>query len=108
MQPGVPHASSNLHWFKEGMEIMRKLIAAAAALALAMPVAMPIEAAQAQSHYKGKSTKGRTYYKKCRRSPGHESAAAGPRAGQACRTGGRPQTSGLRPGSSMDIAQAID
>ena len=81
MQPGVPERSSNLHWFKEGMEIMRKLIAAAAALALAMPVAMPIEAAQAQSHYKGKSTKSRAYYKKCRRSPGHAGLIGGAAVG---------------------------
>jgi hypothetical protein len=50
---------------------MRKMIAAVAALSLAMPVAFEIPAAQAQSHhYKGKSTKSRAYYKKCRHSPG--------------------------------------
>ena len=65
------------------MEIMRKLIAATAALALAMPVAViPTAPAQAQSHYKGKSSKSRTYYKKCRRSSG----TAAPRwAGSLCR-----------------------
>jgi len=67
---------------------MRKLIAAAAALALAMPVAaVPTAPAYAQSHYKGKSSKSRVYYKKCRRSPGHAGliggAAVGALAGPA-------------------------
>jgi hypothetical protein len=68
--------------FEEGMEIMRKLIAATAALALAMPVAMvPTAPAQAQSHYKGKSSKSRTYYKKCRRSSGTAGLVGGAAVG---------------------------
>ena len=64
------------------MEIMRKLIAATAALALAMPVAMvPTAPAQAQSHYKGKSSKSRTYYKKCRRSSGTAGLVGGAAVG---------------------------
>lgn len=64
------------------MEIMRKLIAAAAALALAMPVAVvPTAPAQAQSHYKGKSSKSRTYYKKCRRSTGTAGLVGGAAVG---------------------------
>lgn len=56
---------------------MRKIIAAAAAFALAMPVMVPMQAAQAQTHYKGKSSKSRTYYKKCRRSKGTAGLIAG-------------------------------
>ncbi|MDF2385535.1 hypothetical protein JMG10_28980 [Nostoc ellipsosporum NOK] len=77
------HPASCLHiGFEEGMEIMRKLIAAAAALALAMPVAViPTAPAQAQSHYKGKSSKSRTYYKKCRRSTGTAGLVGGAAVG---------------------------
>lgn len=57
---------------------MRKIIAALSAFALAMPVAaVPMEPAYAQSHYKGKSSKSRAYYKKCRRSKGTAGLVAG-------------------------------
>ncbi|MEP9358267.1 hypothetical protein [Sphingomonas sp. KR3-1] len=60
---------------------MRKMIAAVAALSLAMPVAFEIPAAQAQSHYKGKSYKSRAYYKKCRHSPGNAGLIGGAAVG---------------------------
>jgi hypothetical protein len=61
---------------------MRKMIATLSAFALAMPVAaVPIAPASAQSHYKGKSTKSRAYYKKCRRSPGHAGLIGGAAVG---------------------------
>jgi hypothetical protein len=60
---------------------MRTMIAALSAFALVVPAAMPIDAAQAQSRYKGKSHKSRAYYKKCRRSPGTAGLIAGGVAG---------------------------
>lgn len=60
---------------------MRKTIAALSALALVMPVAMPITAASAQSRYEGKSSRGYRYVKKCRKSKGHTGLIAGGVAG---------------------------
>ncbi len=62
---------------------MRKTIAILTAFALAMPVAMPIGTASAQTRYEGKSKSSRNYrvVKKCRKSKGEAGLIAGGVAG---------------------------
>lgn len=60
---------------------MRKTIAALTALALAMPVAMPIGVASAQSRYEGKSSRNYRVVKRCRKSKGEAGLIAGGVAG---------------------------
>jgi len=56
---------------------MRKIITALGAFALALPVAMPVGPAEAQSHYRGKTHRAHTYYKSCRHSRGTAGLIAG-------------------------------